>query len=84
MSNTELSRIRTLEQIELHRLQLERQASKQERGMMRQAEDIKLSWRQSLSGFFRFRNIVRAIVPKLEYVTMILPFVTRLFRRHKK
>lgn len=84
MQRSELHTIRNLDELESRRRRLRRQADREGRALVREAENIQASWRNSLRGFFRIRNILHAVLPKVELLTLLTPFIKRIFSRRKR
>lgn len=81
---TDLSRLRTLKQLETERLRLERQADKQLQGLAADTQAIRRTWQQRVAGVERFANILSLVLPKVGRGTLLVTLLTRIFRRFKK
>lgn len=78
---TDLSRLRTLEQLEAEQARLEQQADKQLQGLVRDTQTIRRTWQKRMAGVERFANIM---LPKVGQGTLLVTLFTRLFRRFRK
>ena len=77
------STLRSLEDIEHLRLQLENKAAKEENALRREADKITASVKETVNTVNRVQNFFSSLLPKLEYVGIILPILRRIFRRKK-
>ncbi len=75
--------LRSLDDIALMRAKLENRADKSERRLAHDVEQIQSQWKKSFSFVHKMRNITRTILPKMEYITLLTPFVKRLFKRKR-
>ena len=82
-NNIDPATLRSLEEIEQLRLQWENKAAKEERRLRKETDDISASWQESVNKLNRVKNIFSTILPKLEYVGLVLPILKRIFRRKK-
>ncbi len=81
---TDLSRLRTIEQLETEQARLERQADKQLQGLVRDTQIIRRIWQKRMAGVERFTNIMSLVLPKVGQGTLLVTLLTRLFRRFRK
>ncbi len=81
---TDLSRLRTIEQLEAEQARLERQADKQLQGLVRNTQTIRRTWQKRMAGVERFANIMSLVLPKVGQGTLLVTLFTRLFRRFRK
>ena len=81
---TDLSRLRTIEQLEAEQARLERQADKQLQGLVRDTQTIRRTWQKRMAGVERFANIMSLVLPNVGQGTLLVTLFTRLFRRFRK
>lgn len=81
---TDLSRLRTIEQLEAEQARLEQQADKQLQGLVRDTQTIRRIWQKRMAGVERFANIMSLVLPKVGQGTLLVTLFTRLFRRFTK
>ncbi len=81
---TDLSRLRTLEQLEAEQARLEQQADKQLQGLANDTQTIRRTWQKRMAGVERFANIMSLVLPKVGKGTLLVSLLNRLFRRFRK
>lgn len=81
---TDLSRLRTIEQLEAEKSRLEQQADKQLQGLVRDTQTIRRIWQKRMAGVERFADIMSLVLPKVGRGTVLLTILTRIFRKFKK
>lgn len=81
---TDLSRLRTLEQLEAEQARLEQQADKQLQGLADDTQTIRRTWQKRMAGVERFANIMSLVLPKVGQGTIVVTLLSRLFRRFRR
>ena len=81
---TDLSRLRTLEQLEAEQARLEQQADKQLQGLASDTQTIRRTWQKRMAGVERFANMMSLVLPKVGQGTIVVTLLSRLFRRFRK
>lgn len=81
---TDLSRLRTIEQLEAEQARLEQQADKQLQGLASDTQTIRRTWQKRMAGVERFANIMSLVLPKVGQGTIVVTLLSRLFRRFRK
>lgn len=81
---TDLSRLRTIEQLEAEQARLEQQADKQLQGLVRDTQTIRRTWQKRMAGVERFANIMSLVLPQIGRGTLLVTLFTRLYRRFRK
>ena len=81
---TDLSKLRSLEQIEQERMRLENQAYRQTKQIENGTASIRKTWQGRMDKIGRFTNILGMLMPKVGQGTVVLTLLTRLFRRFRK
>ena len=81
---TDLSRLRTIEQLEAEQARLEQQADKQLQGLASDTQTIRRTWQKRMAGVERFANIMSLVLPKVGQRTIVVTLLSRLFRRFRR
>ena len=81
---TDLSRLRTIEQLEAEKSRLEQQADKQLQGLVRDTQTIRRIWQKRMAGVERFADMMSLVLPKVGQGTLLVTLFTRLYRRFRK
>lgn len=81
---TDLSRLRTIEQLEAEKSRLEQQADKQLQGLVRDTQTIRRIWQKRMAGVERFADMMSLVLPQIGRGTVLLTILTRIFRKFKK
>mgnify|MGYP006913125691 CR=1 FL=1 len=81
---TDLSRLRTIEQLEAEQARLEQQADKQLQGLASDTQTIRRTWQKRMAGVERFANIMSLVLPKVGQGTIVVTLLSRLFRRFRR
>lgn len=80
---TDLSQLRTLEQIATERAVLERRAKKQEAALEQETRSLRRMWQSRWSKVERFGSILGMLMPKVSQGTLALTLLSRLIRRFR-
>ena len=81
---TDLSRLRTIEQLEAEQARLEQQADKQLQGLSSDTQTIRRTWQKRMAGVERFANIMSLVLPKVGQGTIVVTLLSHLFRRFRR
>ena len=76
--------LRSLDELQQLRLEWERQAVRNENALRKEADKITGSIKETVNTVNRVQNFFSNLMPKLEYVGLLLPIIRRIFRRKKK
>ena len=79
------SSISDLRSLYAEKVTLQRQVYKQEKTILNDLSDIQSGAQRWVDGVFRLKNIVKALLPKFEFASILYPIVKRfVFRRKRK
>ena len=79
------SSISDLRSLYTEKVTLQRQVYKQEKTILNDLSDIQSGAQRWVDGVFRVKNIVKALLPKFEFASILYPIVKRfVFRRKRK
>lgn len=81
---TDLSRLRSVNQLQAERSRLEQQAQQQRNRIEQDARTIRLTWRTRLQRIDRFADIMSLLLPKVGQGTLLVALLSKLRNRFRK
>lgn len=81
---TDLSQLRSLEQIAAERTRLEQRAAAQQRTLNHRLQGVQRLWQQRWARVQRMGNILSLFMPKISRGTLLTTLLVRLIRRFRR
>lgn len=81
---TDLSRLRSVGQLQAERIRLEQQAQQQRNSIEQETRAIRQTWRTRLQRVDRFADIMSLLLPKVGQGTLLIALLSKLHSRFRK
>ena len=81
---TDLSRLRSVGQLQAERMRLEQQAQQQRHRIEQETRTIRRTWRTRLQRVDRFADTMSLLLPKVGHGTLLIALLSKLRSRFRK